>query len=145
MAARTIRLHLPKAGQLTEADVVAFATGDSVQICDVTIDNGRVQLPVRLYLSHATSGPTSIDALPAGPSAIPVLVQDGKDELRAVTTLAHASFGQEVAAAVSVMRAAWAWDDRAEFRVRVNDTVHVAIPRHARNRQWEVEVRDGAV
>ena len=145
MGYRTVRVYLPKSGPVTKDDFAAYAKGDRVQICDVVIEHKPAPVSLRLYLAHATRGPTNLEELPQHPTAIPVLVQERDDELRAVIEPSHDGYSGEVAAAVSVMKAAWAWDEREELPVRVNANVYFAVPRHDKDRRWNVEVRAGAV
>ena len=145
MARYIVRLYLPEAGPITEADFVACATGDRVQICNVVIECEGQQLALRLHLARTPHRPTRMDALPPSAPDVAVLVHDRDDEIHAITEPSQAHHANEVAAAISVMKAAWAWDEREEFRVRVNTVVRIAVPRHDRDRHWNVEVRDAAV
>ena len=143
MNASPVNVHvfLPKTGPVTQDELFEYARGETIQVCDAVIEEPAKQIVIRLYLAHPISGPATIDAVPASQSAIHVLVHDDGDSIAAFTRPPDDLYTTQIAAAISVMKAAWAWDERPELRVLVNKTPLVAsAARFDGNRRWNVQV-----
>ena len=129
---KRVRVHLPRQGPVTPEDFVAFSRGERVQFCDAFIDGGQAPLAARLFLPQPAQPPFTVDELPVTETALPVLVRDSEPSVVALAPSSDAGRSAEIAAAVAVMRASWAWDERAELPVTVNGaTFNSALPGQA--------------
>jgi hypothetical protein len=113
-------------------------------VCDAFIESGDTPRAIRLFLPQPGHAPFSSGELPSPDSVLPVLVRDLEGEVLATTRAAENDLSSEVAAAVAVMRAAWAWDERPELPVMVNELRWLAAPRFDQDRRWNVAVRSAA-
>lgn len=140
----SVRVHLPGQGPATENDFVAFSRGERVQVCDAFIEGHGSPRAVRLFLPQPGQPPFTVADLPPVEGAVPVLVQASEPAVVALSRTSDRERALEIAAAVAVMRAAWAWDERPELAVIVNGASLLAAPHHAYDRRWVVTVRADA-
>jgi hypothetical protein len=141
MSAQQVVVHLPSSSPISESDFVAYARGDRVQVCRPSIVRPTERVQLELHLTQPSVGPTTLAELEPSPHRIPVLVLPVDEGVVSAQLRGEdQALAAEVAAAVGVMQAAWAWDERAHFPVEVNGERFTVGPSYRAERTWEVSV-----
>jgi hypothetical protein len=131
-------------------DFIAYANGTRHQVCRATVRSARDAQRILLILlsqeGESSQPLASLTELAASepPGAISAFVAHGLED-RSIVTVdpVHVAHSSQIAAAVAVMRASWAWDQSPAMRISVNGRRFAVVPRYS-GTTWEATITPDA-
>jgi hypothetical protein len=142
---RNIVIHLPWRGQFTEADFIAYANVNLVQVCRLEIVRPHERMELELHFAHGDLGPHDVNALELTKSVAALILPVSDGLIRGAVRPENSALLPEVAAAIAVVQASWAWDERESFVVLVNGKPFTVAPRFRAEGMWDVGLSESGL